>query len=292
MIRSSSEWSGSKSSCTAVVVSSPMVTDTTWNSSWMSAVAASGRLSASRFSTTISAVCGTRAPFHRRGRNGLTGDAIAAEIMSAGFNPERDSYPRSYGSNDLDAAVLVLPLLNLEPRDSPRVRATIDAVRRELDAGGPLLYRYPPGQDGLPGTEGAFLPCSFWLVQALASTAASTKRPSCSPTSWSSPTRSASCPRRSTPEATATSATTPRLSPTPHSSRPPWPSATPNLTDQSHRRDHDHDSAQPLIRAASTAASLISACLVAVSSVSVPLVASSCRCCSAWARSASLTSSR
>jgi GH15 family glucan-1,4-alpha-glucosidase len=43
-------------------------------------------------------------------------------------------------------------------------------VRHQLSAGGPLLYRYPPGQDGLPGTEGAFLPCSFWLVQALAST--------------------------------------------------------------------------------------------------------------------------
>jgi GH15 family glucan-1,4-alpha-glucosidase len=43
-------------------------------------------------------------------------------------------------------------------------------VRRQLSAGGPLLYRYPPGQDGLPGTEGAFLPSSFWLIQALAST--------------------------------------------------------------------------------------------------------------------------
>jgi GH15 family glucan-1,4-alpha-glucosidase len=97
-------------------------------------------------------------------------EAVAAEVSSAGFNPERGSYTRSYGSNDLDAAVLVLPLLDLEPRDSPRVRATIQAVRRELGAGGPLLYRYPPGQDGLPGTEGAFLPCSFWLVQALATT--------------------------------------------------------------------------------------------------------------------------
>jgi hypothetical protein len=43
-------------------------------------------------------------------------------------------------------------------------------VRHQLSAGGPLLYRYPPSQDGLPGTEGAFLPCSFWLVQALATT--------------------------------------------------------------------------------------------------------------------------
>jgi GH15 family glucan-1,4-alpha-glucosidase len=97
-------------------------------------------------------------------------DAAAAEILSAGFNPELGSYTRTYGSSDLDAAVLILPLLDLEPRDSPRVRGTIQAVRRHLSAGGPLLYRYPPGQDGLPGTEGAFLPCSFWLVQALATT--------------------------------------------------------------------------------------------------------------------------
>jgi GH15 family glucan-1,4-alpha-glucosidase len=97
-------------------------------------------------------------------------EAMAADIIAAGFNPELGSYTRTYGANDLDAAVLVLPLLGLEPRDSPRVRATIEAVRRKLSAGGPLLYRYPPGQDGLPGTEGAFLPCSFWLVQALAST--------------------------------------------------------------------------------------------------------------------------
>jgi GH15 family glucan-1,4-alpha-glucosidase len=60
--------------------------------------------------------------------------------------------------------------LGVEPLDSPRVRGTIDAIHRELCASGPLLYRYPPGKDGLPGTEGAFLPCSFWLVQALAKT--------------------------------------------------------------------------------------------------------------------------
>jgi GH15 family glucan-1,4-alpha-glucosidase len=126
-------------------------------------------------------------------------NAIAAEIRSAGFNAELGSYTRTYGSGDLDAAVLILPLLDLESRDSPRVRGTIEAVRRELGGGGPLLYRYPPGEDGLPGTEGAFLPCSFWLVQALAAQAVSTKRPSCSPTSSGSPTRSASCPSRSDP---------------------------------------------------------------------------------------------
>jgi GH15 family glucan-1,4-alpha-glucosidase len=95
-------------------------------------------------------------------------DALAADVTSRGFNPGKASYTRSYGSDDLDAAVLVLPLLGIEAPNSPRVHSTIDAITRELGASGPLLYRYPPGHDGLPGTEGAFLPCSFWLVQALA----------------------------------------------------------------------------------------------------------------------------
>ena len=97
-------------------------------------------------------------------------DAIAAEVRVRGFDPELGSYTRSYGSRDLDAALLILPLLEIEPPDSPRVRGTIDAIRRTLGAGGPLLYRYTPGDDGLPGTEGAFVACSFWLVQALART--------------------------------------------------------------------------------------------------------------------------
>lgn len=97
-------------------------------------------------------------------------DAIAAEVRTRGFDPEAGCYMRGYGSPDLDAAVLVLPLLDLDSAESPRVRGTIDAVRDRLSAGGPLLYRYPPGRDGFPGGEGAFLPCSFWLVQALART--------------------------------------------------------------------------------------------------------------------------
>jgi GH15 family glucan-1,4-alpha-glucosidase len=97
--------------------------------------------------------------------------AIASEVTTRGFDAEVNTYTRTYGSTDLDAAVLVLPLLGIEPVDSPRVRGSIDAIAGHLSAGGPLIYRYPPGQDGLPGTEGAFLPCSFWLVQALALTA-------------------------------------------------------------------------------------------------------------------------
>jgi GH15 family glucan-1,4-alpha-glucosidase len=97
-------------------------------------------------------------------------DALAVDISARGFDADKNTFTRSYGSTEVDAALLVLPLLGIERADSPRVRGTIDAVRRELGADGPLLYRYPPGHDGLAGTEGAFLACSFWLVQALAVT--------------------------------------------------------------------------------------------------------------------------
>lgn len=96
--------------------------------------------------------------------------ALAAEVTVSGFDTARCTYTRTYGSRDVDAALLILPLLGIEPPESPRVRGTIQAIRDELGAGGPLLYRYLPGTDGLPGHEGAFLPCSFWLVQALART--------------------------------------------------------------------------------------------------------------------------
>jgi GH15 family glucan-1,4-alpha-glucosidase len=96
--------------------------------------------------------------------------AIAADVSAQGFDSAKGSYTRSYGSADLDAALLILPLLGFEEPDSDRLLGTVDAVLAELSAGGPLLYRYPPGSDGLPGVEGAFLPCSFWLVQALAHT--------------------------------------------------------------------------------------------------------------------------
>ncbi|MGW5669673.1 glycoside hydrolase family 15 protein [Micromonospora sp. NPDC003776] len=107
----------------------------------------------------------------RQRRRWLTArDAIAAEVRARGFDPTAGSYVRSYGSPELDAALLVLPLLELDSAESSRVQGTIDAIRVRLSAGGPLLYRYPPGRDGFPGSEGAFLPCSFWLVQALART--------------------------------------------------------------------------------------------------------------------------
>jgi GH15 family glucan-1,4-alpha-glucosidase len=96
--------------------------------------------------------------------------ALAQEIHTRGFDPALGSYTAAYGSKDLDAALLILPLLEMEPASSARVAGTIDAIHHHLGAGGPLLYRYPPGSDGLRGGEGAFLPCSFWLVRALALT--------------------------------------------------------------------------------------------------------------------------
>jgi GH15 family glucan-1,4-alpha-glucosidase len=95
-------------------------------------------------------------------------DAVAEEIRGRGFDQGRQAYVRAFGSDELDAALLILPVLEFDPVASPRVTGTIDAIRRELSAGGPLLYRYPPGTDGVEGGEGAFLACSFWLVQALA----------------------------------------------------------------------------------------------------------------------------
>jgi GH15 family glucan-1,4-alpha-glucosidase len=93
---------------------------------------------------------------------------LRCEIERRGFNPVTGTYTRSYGSSDTDAALLILPQLGFHPPGSPRIRGTVDAIARDLHAGTALLYRYPPGGDGLPGMEGAFLPCSFWLVKALA----------------------------------------------------------------------------------------------------------------------------
>jgi GH15 family glucan-1,4-alpha-glucosidase len=109
-----------------------------------------------------------RTSARRRQRWSVERDAIAADVVARGFDVERNTFVRAYGDSELDAALLLVPSLGIEGPDSDRARGTIAAVRRELSAGGPLVYRYRPGSDGLAGAEGAFLPCSFWLVQALA----------------------------------------------------------------------------------------------------------------------------
>lgn len=96
-------------------------------------------------------------------------ELLAGEIRAHGFDDGRGAYVRSFGSKVHDAALLILPVLGFD-EDLARVEGTIAAIRRDLDAGGGLLYRYRRLEDGVSGTEGAFLPCSFWLVQALART--------------------------------------------------------------------------------------------------------------------------
>jgi GH15 family glucan-1,4-alpha-glucosidase len=91
-------------------------------------------------------------------------DAVADAVRGQGFDPELGAYTQSFGSRDLDAAVLAMPIARIEARDSPRLLGTIDVVARGLDAGYPLLYRFGPTG------EGAFLPCSFWWSRALAET--------------------------------------------------------------------------------------------------------------------------
>jgi GH15 family glucan-1,4-alpha-glucosidase len=93
-------------------------------------------------------------------------DTLAADVRARGFDPHRGSYVRSYGAPDLDAALLLLPALGFEEPGSPRLSGTVSAIRAEL-ATGPFVYRYPPSESEA-GTEGAFLACSFWLVDALA----------------------------------------------------------------------------------------------------------------------------
>jgi GH15 family glucan-1,4-alpha-glucosidase len=113
-----------------------------------------------------------RTPARRTQRWSVARAAIADEVATSGFDQTLGSYVRAYGRRDTDAALLIVPLVGLDPPDSPRLAGTVAAVRRELSAGGPLLYRYRRGDDGVAGEEGAFLPCSFWLVQALAATGA------------------------------------------------------------------------------------------------------------------------
>ena len=91
---------------------------------------------------------------------------IQQDVLANGWDPVRKTFIQAYGGEDLDAAVLVIPSVRFLPRLDPRIRLTIDAVHRELNAGSDdLIFRYR-GPDGLTGAEGAFVICSFWLAQA------------------------------------------------------------------------------------------------------------------------------
>jgi GH15 family glucan-1,4-alpha-glucosidase len=98
-------------------------------------------------------------------------DEIHAEVLDRAWSETRQAFTQSYDSEDLDASVLLIPAVGFLPADDPRFVATVETIRRELTVEG-LVLRYHPrldgGVDGIGAGEGVFLPCSFWLADALA----------------------------------------------------------------------------------------------------------------------------
>ena len=96
-------------------------------------------------------------------------DRIHDDVCSRGFDPTLNSFVQCYGSRELDASLLLLPAVGFLPAGDPRMRGTVEAIERRLMVDG-LVMRYDTAsvEDGLPTGEGAFLPCSFWLVDAYA----------------------------------------------------------------------------------------------------------------------------
>jgi GH15 family glucan-1,4-alpha-glucosidase len=91
--------------------------------------------------------------------------AIKEAVLEHGFDEELNSFTRAFDGSTMDATALLIPVLGFLPVDDPRIEGTIDAVMEHLMTDDGLVYRYE--DDGLPGEEGAFVLCSFWLVDAL-----------------------------------------------------------------------------------------------------------------------------
>jgi GH15 family glucan-1,4-alpha-glucosidase len=104
-------------------------------------------------------------------------DEIHYDVCEKGYDRERNTFTQSYGSRELDASLLLIPQMGFLPPDDKRVIGTIEAIQRELSTSDGFVLRYPTSSsdasgeenlDGLPGDEGAFLACSFWLADDLA----------------------------------------------------------------------------------------------------------------------------
>ena len=99
-----------------------------------------------------------------------TRDAIHEAVIQHGWSDGAGAFTQYFGSDDLDASNLMMPIAGFLPATDPRMMATIDAIEKQLTDERGLVYRYDTkgGVDGLEGTEGTFLLCTFWLAQALA----------------------------------------------------------------------------------------------------------------------------
>ena len=96
-------------------------------------------------------------------------DEIHAEVCAKAYDEDRNTFVQAYGSPNLDAALLMMPLVGFLPATDERMQGTVDAIRRELTTGGFVMrYSTDSAVDGLPPGEGVFLPCTFWLVDNLA----------------------------------------------------------------------------------------------------------------------------
>jgi GH15 family glucan-1,4-alpha-glucosidase len=96
-------------------------------------------------------------------------DKIRIEIYDKSFNAELNSFVQSYGSTQVDAATLLLPLVGFLPADDPRMMGTVAAIETHLMQDGCFIRRYDSreSENGLPAGEGAFLACSFWYADNL-----------------------------------------------------------------------------------------------------------------------------
>ncbi len=94
-------------------------------------------------------------------------DQIRADILTHGYNTEIGAFTQSYDSTALDASNLLLPLIGFIPADDPRMRSTVDRIMERMTDEHGFVYRYV-AEDGLPGNEGTFTICTFWLVDNLA----------------------------------------------------------------------------------------------------------------------------
>ncbi|HEU5117655.1 MAG TPA: glycoside hydrolase family 15 protein, partial [Isosphaeraceae bacterium] len=92
-------------------------------------------------------------------------EQIRQQVFEKGFNAEMNSFVQHYGAQHLDASLLMMPLVGFLPADDPRMKGTVKAIEKHLMRDG-FVYRYntESGVDALPSGEGAFLPCTFWLV--------------------------------------------------------------------------------------------------------------------------------
>jgi GH15 family glucan-1,4-alpha-glucosidase len=98
-----------------------------------------------------------------------TRDEIHDEVCTKAFDADRNTFVQSYGSSNLDAALLMMPLVGFLPADDERMQGTVAAIQKELTTDG-FVARYTTDEkvDGLPPGEGVFLPCTFWLADNLA----------------------------------------------------------------------------------------------------------------------------